>query len=142
MGELQQNSLDVEVVTAIGIMLFEIGKFDCAMHSFLRASELGSVDALNYIFMAKILSIRGEQKDAQQFLEYAMELCPGDAKIAKKVAMIYADMQKPEIAIDAISFVKNDFFVFAFRKRAQMQLAFRKTISVLSAMSHFRLSKK
>lgn len=140
--ELMLCPENAEVASAIGIMMYQLGQFDYAMHAFLKAGELGSSNAINYIFMAKILTARGEQKDARQFLEYAMDICPKNAKIARQVAMIYADMKEPEVAIKAVSFVKKDFSVFALRKKMQMQLAFRKTLDIFSSgLKSMRLKK-
>lgn len=100
--ELELDVRRPEVLHAMGVMMDELGQSDYATHCFLRVSEIEPVNARNYYNLGKVLAARGEMEDAQQFLDYALELEPQNQTLIKDVLDVYLKAGKPQIVLDTI----------------------------------------
>jgi tetratricopeptide (TPR) repeat protein len=106
-AELELDISRPEILQAIGIMMMELGQPDYATHCFLRVSELEPTSALNYLYLAKVLAVRGEQEDAAQFLDYAIELSAADSELVKEASLVYLDMGRPQNALESLTAIKS-----------------------------------
>ena len=86
--ELELDIDQPEVLTSIGLIMMKLCQVDYAAHCFLRVSELGPTNGVNYLHLAKALALRGEDEDSQQFLDYAVELEPENFALVKEAAKI------------------------------------------------------
>ncbi|MEN6385181.1 MAG: tetratricopeptide repeat protein [Phycisphaerales bacterium] len=102
-AELELDVRRPEILEAMGLMMVELEQTDYATHCFLRVSELEPVNANNYYNLGKVLAARGEMDDAQQFLDYAIELDPTNYELIKKVMLVYLSVNKPQIVLDTFA---------------------------------------
>jgi tetratricopeptide (TPR) repeat protein len=107
-AELELDMAQPEILQAIGIMMMEMGQTDYATHCFLRVSELEPTKALNYLYLAKVLAMRGEKDDAEQFLDYAIEIEPANYEIVKGAMLVFLDMQMPQKVLDVLEALKAE----------------------------------
>lgn len=112
-AELELEIRRPEVLEAMGIMMMEMGQADYATHCFLRVSELQPTNAMNYFYLGKVLAARGEMEDAQQFLDYAVELETSNDELLKKVLKIYLQSGKSEIVLDTIAALNRNENIFS-----------------------------
>ena len=54
-----------------------------------------------------MLAVRGEQEDAAQFLDYAIELSAADSELVKGVSLVYLDMGMPQKALEVLTTIKS-----------------------------------
>ncbi len=93
-GELELDIQQSDILLSIGQIMTELGRLDYAIHCFLRVAELEPPKAVNYLYMAKTLVLRGEFDDAEQFLDYAIELEQQNSEIVGQAAKTYLSMKK------------------------------------------------
>jgi len=129
-GELRLDPQEEMILSSIGVMMLELGQVDYAMHCFLKISEINPANAANYLDLGRVLAERGEKADAEQFLEYAIELDPKNVELAKEVSKVFSGIKDHSQAIHILNsverFAGNDFSVFALKKKFQMRNAARK----------------
>ncbi|OHB54979.1 MAG: hypothetical protein A2Y12_00955 [Planctomycetes bacterium GWF2_42_9] len=101
-AELELDVRRPEILQAMGTMFDGLKQTDFATHCFLRVSELEPTNALNYYNLGKVLAARGEIEDAQQFLDYALELEPTNYELIKKVLLVYLNVGKHQFVLDTI----------------------------------------
>ena len=114
-SELELNVEQTEVLIPIGLIMTEMGQLDYATHCFLKVSELDSTNGVNYLYLAKAMALRGEDEDAQQFLDYAMELEPENSALAKETAKTYLQMRNPQKAFLILSQCRQESRDLSFR---------------------------
>lgn len=102
-AELEFDLRRPEVLEIMGIMMADMGQMDYATHCFLRVSELQPVNACNYYNLGKVLATRGEMEDAEQFLDYALELDPNNYELIKKVMKVYLKSGKAQLVLDTLA---------------------------------------
>ncbi|MFA6176195.1 MAG: tetratricopeptide repeat protein [Phycisphaerae bacterium] len=102
-SELELDVEQVEVLIPIGLIMLQMGQNDYAVHCFLKVSEIDSANAANYLHLADALARRGEEEDAQQFLDYAAELEPENYTLICDTAKAYLRMQNPQKALLMLS---------------------------------------
>jgi len=101
-AELELEIHRPEVLEAMGVMMMDLGHLDHATHCFLRVSEMEPVNAINYYYLGKVLAARGEMHDAQQFLDYALELEPKNYELIKNILLVYLAADNPQCVLDTI----------------------------------------
>jgi len=111
-AELELDVGRPEVLETMGVMMMELGQMDYATHCFLRVSELSPVNATNYFYLGKTLAARGEMEDAEQFLDYALELDTSNYELVRGVLLAYLSMRKPQKVLDtmAVLNIKENIF--------------------------------
>jgi tetratricopeptide (TPR) repeat protein len=107
-AELELDIQQPNILQAIGVMMMELGQIDYSTHCFLRVSELGLVGAMNYFYLGKALAIRGEVDDAEQFLDYAVELDAANYELFRNVLLVYLKMGRPEKVLDLMAVIKAE----------------------------------
>jgi tetratricopeptide (TPR) repeat protein len=114
-AELELDIGQSEVLSSIGQMMMALGQKDYAMHCFLRAVETDSPKADNYINLASALAERGEDSEAEQFLEYALELGQFSREVTLSVVRCYLVMKRFEKAEMLLQSLNCSSFSFAER---------------------------
>jgi len=88
--ELQFETISPDVLTSIGTMMSKLGEDKFAVHCFLEANSESEPNAVNYCNLGKMLANQGYFEDAQQFLNYALQLAPDDIEIIVDAAKAFA----------------------------------------------------
>ncbi len=88
--ELELDALGPEALSSIGQMMAKLGKEKFATHCFLEANSEDKPIAANYCNLGKILANQGYFEDAQQFLDYALQLAEDDIEIIASAAKVHA----------------------------------------------------
>ncbi|HBG28892.1 MAG: hypothetical protein A2Y10_16705 [Planctomycetes bacterium GWF2_41_51] len=112
-AEMELDIRRPEVLEAMGVMMMEMGQTDYATHCFLRVSELQPTNAMNYYYLGKVLAARGEMEDAQQFLDYALELDCDNNELVEKVLRIYLAAGKSRVVLDTIEALNRHDKIFS-----------------------------
>lgn len=128
-SELELDVNRPEVLGAMGIMMMEMRQMDYATHCFLKVTELEPQNALNYFHLGKVLAARGEMDDAEQFLDYALELDPANYQLLKNVLLAYLACQMPQKVLDTIEVInkeQNTFGLKFIKACANLKIYFKK----------------
>ncbi|MDD5011922.1 MAG: hypothetical protein PHQ00_07350, partial [Phycisphaerae bacterium] len=107
-AEIELDIRRPDILQAIGVMMMELEQIDYATHCFLRVSELSSADAMNYFYLGKSLALRGEIDDAEQFLDYAIELDAANYELFRDVLLVYLKTKRPQKVLDLMAVINAE----------------------------------
>jgi tetratricopeptide (TPR) repeat protein len=107
-SELELDIQQGEVLLSIGQMMTQLGRLDYAIHCFLKVSELEPPKGVNYLYLANAIALRGEGDEAEQFLDYALELEPKNPELAVEAAKTYLSMKKIHKALLVLTTARQE----------------------------------
>jgi tetratricopeptide (TPR) repeat protein len=107
-SELELDIQQSEILTSIGLTMTQLRRLDYATHCFLKVSELAPPGAVNYLYLAKTLALRGEFDEAEQFLDYALELEPKNSAIAVEAVKTYLSMKNLRKALLVLTIARQE----------------------------------
>ena len=105
--ELALETEDTEVLISIGSMFSKLGKYDAALHCFLRCLDEDDKNAHAYHFLGRISAMQGEYRNAKSFFETAIEINPRSPEILKDLAKLYLLLKDYPIAAKYAEAAKN-----------------------------------